>query len=111
MNPLGTNSTKRRDSVTIVAEILEIANKGNSKTHIMYKTNLSFQLADEYLRFMLKINLIENSIQNNHKVYKATDKGVNFLENFYNLASLLETEENTRNNSKIPPLQLLKNIC
>lgn len=111
MNPWGKNSTKRRDSITIVAEILEITNKGNSKTHIMYEANLSFQLTNEYLKFMLKINLLEESIKNNQKVYKATEKGVNFLENFYNLANLLETEEDKRSRLKMPPLQLLKITC
>jgi predicted transcriptional regulator len=111
MNPLGKNSTKRRDRVTIIADILEIANKGNSKTRIIYKSNLSFRLIDEYLRFMLEINLLEESIQENKKVFKATDKGFNFLENFYDLANLLETEEDKRNSLKIPPLQLLKINC
>ena len=106
MNPWGKNSTKRRDTLIIVAEILEIANKGASKTHIMYDANLSFQLANEYLKFMLETALLEDSRENNKQVYKATEKGVKILERIYDLAELLETDE--ANSFKMPPLQLLK---
>ena len=108
MNPWGKNSTKRRDTLIIVAAILEIANKGTSKTHIMYNANLSFQLANEYLKFMLETELLEDSMENNKQVYKATNKGVKILERIYDLAELLETDEDNKNSFKMPPLQLLK---
>jgi predicted transcriptional regulator len=34
--------TKRRDKLSIIAEILEIAKNGTLKTQIMYRANLSF---------------------------------------------------------------------
>ena len=41
---------KNRDSVDIVAAILEAANSGARKTHIMMHANLSFSLLEKYLR-------------------------------------------------------------
>jgi len=40
---------KYRDSLCIVAAILESANSGASKTRIMYQANLSFSLLEKYL--------------------------------------------------------------
>jgi predicted transcriptional regulator len=108
MNPWGKSSTKKRDTLFIVAEILETAKKGTTKTHIMYDANLSFQLVNEYLKFTLEVDLLEERIENNKQLYKATEKGVNFLERIYDLVTLLESEEDNKNSLKVPPLQLLK---
>lgn len=110
MNHWGKNSTRKRERLYIIAEILGIAKKGSSKTHLMYSANLSFKLTNEYLKLMLDINLLEDGIENNKKVYKATEKGTNFLERFLNLVELLDAEENNRNNLRIPSQQLLEII-
>jgi predicted transcriptional regulator len=110
MNPWGKNSTRKRESLFIIAEILGIAKKGSSKTHLMYNANLSFKLTNEYLKFTLETDLLEESMGNNKKVYKATEKGVNFLDRFFDLVELLEAEENNRNSLRIPSRQLLEII-
>ena len=40
---------KNRDRLCIVADILEAANSGANKTHIMFGANLSFKLLEKYL--------------------------------------------------------------
>ncbi len=76
----------------------------------MYRANLSFTQLNDYLQFMLKISLLEKVKVNDKDVYKATDKGLNFLQRYREINELLKTEEdsNGKNNVKIPPTPLLK---
>jgi predicted transcriptional regulator len=109
MNPWGSNAPKRRDKLFIIAEILEITREGSLKTQVMYRANLSFTQLNNYLNFMLKINLLEKVRQNEKEIYRATEKGTKFLERYREITDLLKTEsENSKDNVKIPPPHLLK---
>jgi predicted transcriptional regulator len=110
MNPWGSNPTsKRRDKLYIIAEILEIAREGVLKTQIMYRANLSFTQLNEYIRFMLKNELLNKVVSNDKEVYKASTKGLNFLQRYHEITDLLKTEnENYKNNVNIPPPHILK---
>ena len=110
MNPWGSNPTsKRRDKLYIIAEILEIAKDGVLKTQIMYRGNLSFTQLNDYLNFMLKNALLEKVLLNDKEVYKTTRKGMNFLQRYREITELLKTEgDDYKNNVKIPPTHLLK---
>jgi predicted transcriptional regulator len=111
MNPWGPNpSAKRRDKLYIIAEILEIAKDGTLKTQVMYRANLSFTQLNDYLDFMLKISLLEKVAINDRDVYRATDKGQDFLQRYREINELLRSEEenNGKNHVKIPPPHLLK---
>ncbi len=102
-------TSKRRDKLCIIAEILEIAKDGTLKTQIMYKANLSFAQLNEYLKFMLKIQLIKKISEHNKEIYIATEKGLDFLQRQSELTELLKTEEEKpRNGVKIPPQSLLR---
>jgi len=111
MNPWGSNpSAKRRDKLFIMAEILDIAKEGSLKTQIMYRANLSFTQLNDYLNFMLRISLLEKILENDRETYKATEKGVDFLQRYREITELLKTEEdnNGKNGIRIPPQHLLK---
>ncbi len=111
MNPWGSNpASKRRDKLYIVAEILEIAREGSLKTQVMYRANLSFTQLTDYLRFMLKINLLERVLENDREIYRATSKGVDFLQRYRGINELLKSEEENscKNGIRIPPPHLLK---
>jgi predicted transcriptional regulator len=110
MNSWGSNpAPKRRDKLYIIAEILEIAKEGTLKTQIMYRANLSFTQLNDYLRFMLKINLLNKIYENDKEIYKTTEKGMNFLVRYKEITELLKTENtNFKNNVKMPPTHLLK---
>ena len=102
-------SRKRRDKLYIIAEMLEIAKDGVLKTQIMYRANLSFTQLNDYLGFMLEIHVLEKIRQNGKHIYKSTEKGLDFLERYHQIAELLRNENNNiRNNVKIPPARLLK---
>lgn len=109
MNPWESNPTsKRRDKLYIIAEILEIAKDGVLKTQIMYRANLSFTQLNDYLKFMLQNELLEKITSNDKEIYKATEKGLSFLRRYQEIMDLLKGEENYKNNVKIPPPHILK---
>ena len=112
MNPWGANSTaRRRDKLYIIAEILEIAKEGTLKTQIMYRANLSFTQLNDYLTLMLKISLLDKNEENDKEIYRATKKGMDFLERYRDITQLLKMDEdngNSKNGVKIPPAHLLK---
>jgi len=111
MNPWGSNpSAKRRDKLYIIAEILDISKDGSLKTQIMYRANLSFTQLNDYLNFMLRISLLEKVLENDKDTYRATEKGVDFMQRYREITELLKTEEdsNGKNGIRIPPQHLLK---
>jgi len=63
------SSSKRRDKLSIIAEVLEIAKDGALKTQIMYRANLSFAQLNDYVKFMLKTGLINKFHANGKDVY------------------------------------------
>jgi predicted transcriptional regulator len=111
MNPWGHNpSAKRRDKLFIIAEIIEIARDGSLKTQVMYRANLSFTQLNDYLRFMIRISLLEKVLENDKEFYRATDKGLDFLQRYREINELLKTEGETssKNGIRIPPPHLLR---
>ena len=117
MNPWGSNSSsKRRDKLFIIAEILEIAKEGTLKTQIMYRANLSFTQLNDYLGFMLRIDLLGKVFEGEKERYETTAKGLDFLERYREITELLKNDDdnNGKNGVKIPPPHLLKrsqNLC
>ncbi len=101
-------NSKRRDKLGIIAEVLEIAKEGTLKTQIMYKANLSFAQLSEYLNFILKIGLLHKFAYNGKELYRATPKGLDFLQRYYELTDLLIEDTNGKNGARIPPQNLLK---
>jgi len=51
----------RRDGTKIIHEILMATRSGVSKTQIVYKTNLNFQLAGKYITFLLSKGLLQTN--------------------------------------------------
>ena len=102
-------ASKRRDKLCIIAEILEIAKEGTLKTQIMYKANLSFAQLNDYLKFMMKIKLMEKLTNQGKDIYVSTEKGLDFLQRQCELTELLKTEEEKpKNGVRIPPANLLR---
>jgi predicted transcriptional regulator len=102
-------TSKRRDKLCIIAEILGIAKEGTLKTQIMYKANLSFAQLNDYLKFMLTIKLIEKLNSKGKEVYVTTEKGLDFLQRQCELNELLKTEDDKpKNGVKTPPASLLR---
>ena len=89
---LNGEKPKRRDKLVIMTEIISIATKGTSKTQIMYKANLSFSQLKRYLALLSGHNLLAKSAQDGKEIYKATPKGVEFMERQQQIIYLINEE-------------------
>lgn len=81
-----------RDRLYIIAEILAIAKDGALKTQVMYRASLSYAQLIDYLRFMLKLKLLEEVEIDGKEVYKITEKGLDFLQRYSEIRRLLKLE-------------------
>ena len=107
MNTGNKNQRKRRDRLYIIAEILEIAKDGTLKTQIMYRANLSFSQLNEYLNLLVNLNLLESKQINGRVIYRTTDKGFKYLDNYKEILQLLK---NTKNSVKKLPVNWVNNL-
>ncbi|HMK95797.1 MAG TPA: winged helix-turn-helix domain-containing protein [Candidatus Limnocylindrales bacterium] len=89
---LNGDKPKRRDKLVIMTEILIIAMRGASKTQIMYKANLSFSQLKHYLALLLRKSLLEKSPLNKREIYKATPKGLEFMERQLQIIDLINED-------------------
>ena len=83
------NDHKRRDRLFIIAEILKIAQDGSLKTQIMYRANLSFAQLNDYLSFLIKMDLLKLQKQNKKTIYLTTPNGEKYLEKYGDMAMIL----------------------
>jgi predicted transcriptional regulator len=83
---------KRRDKLIIMAEIVGIAKKGISKTHLMFKANLSFSQLNQYLSVLSNTGLLEKNAYNGRVVFQATPKGIEFIERQQRVIDLLSDD-------------------
>ena len=80
---------KKRTRLEIIKDILEVVKNRNGKakpTHILYKSNLSHQMMEIYLKELIAKKFVILSEEKNGKLYLITDKGINYL-NKYKLIS------------------------
>lgn len=108
MNTVMIDAKKRRDKISIIAEILEISKNGTLKTQIMYRANLSFAQLNDYLKFLINTDLLKQISDDGKDVYFATAKGLDFLKQYYDLSELLNEKDFRSNVVKVPPRSLLK---
>ena len=69
---------KNRDRVSIVAAILEAANSGAAKTHIMFGAGLSFSLLEKYLKVVMDAGFVRVE----GSKYELTERGREFLNQY-----------------------------
>jgi predicted transcriptional regulator len=84
--------SSHRGRLDIIANILRSSGGGVRKTSIMYKCNLSFKQLEVYLGFLLRKGLLKVFTQsegNSNIFFETTDKGLDFLQAYSNLESLM----------------------
>jgi len=77
--------TKKRDRLQIIHDILRAIQRKNGvikPTHILYKSNLSHQMLDEYLAELLTKGLIMESSTKSGKTYSLNPKGFDYLNQY-----------------------------
>jgi len=68
--------TRRRVRHDIIIGILETAQHGETKTHIMNKVNLNWKQLEYYLNHLSSKNFIKKE----DKIYRTTEKGLDVIE-------------------------------
>ena len=84
-----------RSRTEIVDSILNAANKGETKTKIMYFAFLSYNQLNEYLSTLIENNLIE--YLDGTKTFRTTEKGLYFLKMNNEIKKLLPQTTHVKN--------------
>ncbi len=91
---------KYRSRTEIVAQMLELANDGITKTRIMYGAFLSYPQLKEYLAMLVENNLLDYDNETQH--YKTTAKGMQFLRLYNDVDALIIVPPKTAVKPKRP---------
>jgi predicted transcriptional regulator len=91
-NPL-SDTRRRRSRLSIIAEVLDLARRGAIKTRIMYGASLSFVQLEDYLSFLLDVNLLKAVETAKKTIYKTTNKGLRYLQSYMEIEELLKKEK------------------
>lgn len=86
--------SKKRERLQVIYDILRTINEKNSKikpTHILYKSNLSHQMMDEYLKELIEKDFIIENKEKKGKTYSITDKGINYLTEYKLIINFTES--------------------
>jgi predicted transcriptional regulator len=74
---------RKRDRISIIEDMLtSIQNKGGEikPTHLMYKSNLSYNQMNSYLEELLQKDLVKKIKKKNYDYIMITDKGFEFVQ-------------------------------
>jgi len=77
----------KRTNLEITAEILSFCKEPQTKTHVMYNTNLSWQMTQKYLSQLQSRELLQ--VHHSQTKYATTKKGLKFVEKWRELKELL----------------------
>lgn len=73
-----------------MGDVLGLATSGIRKTHIMYRANLSYEQVHMYLSELIERGLLEQHTTDEGVVYRATERGREFLYFYAKLVDFLE---------------------
>lgn len=89
---------RKRDRLEIIKDILNVIREKSGKikpTHILYKSNLSHQMMEEYLQELIKKGfIVEQPLSTkgkSTKTYSITDKGIRFLDKYRMIVDFTES--------------------
>jgi len=71
----------KRSNIEIIADILKVARMGAKKSHIVYKANLNFKIAKQYLDQLIKNDLI-NGPEGRNRLFTTTTEGTKYINHY-----------------------------
>ncbi len=86
--------SRKRDRLKIIYDILKVISERSGKirpTHILYKSNLSPIMLDEYIKELLSKQLIKENLEGKGKTYSITGLGQEYLEKFKVVTDFMES--------------------
>lgn len=85
---------KKRDRLKIIYDILKAVHDKNNRirpTHILYKSNLSHQMMEEYLTDLIGKEFIVENVNGSNKTYSLTQKGYDYLNKYKMIAEFTDS--------------------
>ncbi len=85
---------KKRDRLQIIYDILKAIQDKNNRirpTHILYKSNLSHQMMEEYLKELMEKGFVIETKTEQSKVYSLTQKGFDYLNKYKLIAEFADS--------------------
>lgn len=85
---------EKRGRLEIIHDILLSIQKKNGRikpTHLLYKSNLSYQRMNLYLEELMGKGLVEKDFDDKNKFYVLTDRGYKFLAEFQRIREFSES--------------------
>lgn len=76
---------KKRNRLEIIHDILRVIRERNGRikpTHILYKSNLSHQMMEEYISELKEKDFIKEVKKDKGKTFLITEKGLKYLNEF-----------------------------
>lgn len=76
---------KKRNRLEIIRDILEVIRNKSGRikpTHILYKSNLSHAMMEEYLKELHEKELIKEQKTSTSRTYFITEKGLKYLNQY-----------------------------
>ena len=81
---------KNRSHFEIIASMLEaLKDECTSKYSLMKHTGTNFVELKKYLESLTEMGLIEANTENGRILYKASDRGIDFLKHYYSLLGMM----------------------
>lgn len=91
---------KYRSRTDIVAQILDAAEGGATKTKVMYKAFLSYAQLREYIAILVKGKLI--AYDNKEMIYKTTERGHRFLKLYNQIEDVIHAASDRQEINRLP---------
>jgi predicted transcriptional regulator len=85
---------KRRDRLQVIHDILTVIKEKNEKirpTHILYKSDLSHEMLNEYLNELISKNFIIEHKKKAGKTYSLTQKGYDYLSQYKFIINFIDS--------------------
>jgi predicted transcriptional regulator len=93
---------KYRSHFEIIALVIEaVKDDFASRFSIMMHANLNCSQLKKYLQPLIEIGFIETNVRNGRVIYKASEKGLDFLGKYYALLRTLLSVSEEYNSAKI----------
>ncbi|MDP1695857.1 MAG: DUF4364 family protein [archaeon] len=85
---------KKRNRLEIIRDILKVIRDRNGRikpTHILYKSNLSYQMMEDYLNELKEKEFITEIKGKKGKTYAITEKGMKYLDKYAIVSEFTES--------------------
>ena len=86
--------SKKRDQLKVIYDILHTIREKNGNirpTHILYKSNLSHQMMQEYLTYLLTHKFILHHESSGSSTYSLTQKGFDYVNKYGVIVDFMKT--------------------